>query len=40
MTIAARKRAGAARAQATRERVVAAAAPLFVAHGYLETTMA
>ena len=40
MTVAARKRAGAARAQATRERVVAAAAPLFVAHGYLETTMA
>lgn len=40
MTVAARKRAGAARAQATRERVVAAAAPLFVAHGYLDTTMA
>jgi len=40
VTVAARKRAGAARAQATRERVVAAAAPLFVAHGYLETTMA
>ena len=40
MRVAARKRAGAARAQATRERVVAAAAPLFVAHGYLDTTMA
>ena len=40
MTVAARKRAGAARSQATRERVVAAAAPLFVAHGYLDTTMA
>ena len=40
MTVAARKRAGAARAQATRERVVAAAAPLFVARGYLDTTMA
>jgi len=40
VTVAARKRAGAARAQATRERVVAAAAPLFVAHGYLDTTMA
>ena len=40
MTVAARKRAGAARAQATRERVVAAAAPLFVTRGYLDTTMA
>jgi AcrR family transcriptional regulator len=40
VTVAARKRAGAARAQATRERVVAAAAPLFVARGYLDTTMA
>ncbi len=40
MTVAARKRAGAARARATRERVVAAAAPLFVARGYLDTTMA
>ena len=40
MTVAARKRSGAARAQATRERVVAAAAPLFVARGYLDTTMA
>ncbi len=40
MTVAARKRAGAARAQATRERVVAAASPLFVARGYLDTTMA
>jgi AcrR family transcriptional regulator len=40
VTVAARKRAGAARARATRERVVAAAAPLFVARGYLDTTMA
>jgi AcrR family transcriptional regulator len=40
VTVAARKRAGAARAQATRERVVGAAAPLFVARGYLDTTMA
>ncbi len=40
MTVSARKRAGAARAQATRERVVTAAGPLFVARGYLDTTMA
>ena len=40
MTVAARKRAGAARTRATRERVVTAAAPLFVARGYLDTTMA
>ena len=40
MTVAARKRSGAARARATRARVVAAAAPLFVTRGYLDTTMA
>jgi AcrR family transcriptional regulator len=38
--VAARKRAGAARAQATREKVVAAAGALFVERGYLDTTMA
>ena len=40
MTVAARTRAGAARTRAPRERVVAAAGPLFVARGYLDTTMA
>ncbi len=40
MAVAARKRAGAARTQATREKVVAAAGPLFVERGYLDTTMA
>lgn len=40
MAVAARKRAGAARAQATREKVLAAAGALFVERGYLDTTMA
>jgi AcrR family transcriptional regulator len=40
VAVAARKRAGAARAQATREKVVAAAGRLFVERGYLDTTMA
>ncbi|HEY0815324.1 MAG TPA: TetR/AcrR family transcriptional regulator [Pseudonocardia sp.] len=40
MPVAARKRAGAARAQATRAKVVAAAGALFVERGYLDTTMA
>lgn len=40
MAVAARKRTGAARARATRDRVVAAAGPLFVDRGYLDTTMA
>ena len=40
MAVAARKRAGAARAQATREKVIAAAGRLFVERGYLDTTMA
>ena len=40
MAVAARKRAGAARAEATRAKVVAAAGPLFVERGYLDTTMA
>lgn len=40
MPVAARKRAGAARARATREKVVAAAGQLFVERGYLDTTMA
>ncbi len=39
MPVSARKRAGAARAQATREKVVAAAGALFVERGYLDTTM-
>ncbi len=40
MEVAARKRAGAARAQVTRQKVIAAAGPLFVERGYLDTTMA
>jgi AcrR family transcriptional regulator len=40
VAVAARKRAGAARAQATREKVIAAAGRLFVERGYLDTTMA
>jgi AcrR family transcriptional regulator len=40
VAVAARKRAGAARAQATREKVVAAAEALFVERGYFDTTMA